>query len=121
MLLRDRSAYGAQIIEETGFPSGSVYPALARLHAAGLLVAEDDPDDVRQLTDGRAKRRRSYRLTEIGRSVATSELHRLGIEVPQRATAAQPAPGADRPEHVAPRPWFSNGDARSSDATVHPI
>lgn len=41
----DAPLWGLRIIESTGLPSGTVYPALARLLDAGWLEAHDDPGD----------------------------------------------------------------------------
>lgn len=57
--------FGFDIMEATEMPSGTVYPALRRLEAAGFV--ESDWED-----DGRARRasrprRRYYALTKAGR------------------------------------------------------
>ena len=53
-LLRERSG------EEFDLPEGTVYPALHRLERADLLASDWD--------DSSGRRRRTYRLTESGRS-----------------------------------------------------
>lgn len=56
--------YGLEAMERTGLSSGTVYPALRRLEAAGLLAAEwEDEGEARQ--DGRPARR-YYRVTGEG-------------------------------------------------------
>jgi len=58
------ASYGFQIIDETGLPSGTVYPSLRRLESAGLI---------RSVWDGRKTEtsggpaRKHYRLTASGR------------------------------------------------------
>ena len=57
-------SYGFQIIDETGLPSGTVYPALRRLEAAGLIEAVWD----RKPADpAMGPPRKHYRLTGDGR------------------------------------------------------
>jgi len=40
--IADGCAYGFQVIDTTGLPSGTVYPALRRMEAAGLIEASWD-------------------------------------------------------------------------------
>ena len=40
--IADGCAYGFQVIDATGLPSGTVYPALRRMEAAGLIEASWD-------------------------------------------------------------------------------
>lgn len=60
--LLERSCFGYEIMRETGIPSGTVYPILARLEAAGWIESwnEDAPERWRPP-------RRCYRLTQLGR------------------------------------------------------
>lgn len=61
-------------MKETGFPSGKIYPLLARLQGAGwLTVTEEDIDPA---VAGRPARR-GYRLTTEGVRVARLELAKL--------------------------------------------
>jgi DNA-binding PadR family transcriptional regulator len=58
--------FGFDIMDATGLPSGSVYPALRRLEATGFV-------DSAWEDDGRARRasrprRRNYQLTRAGRA-----------------------------------------------------
>jgi DNA-binding PadR family transcriptional regulator len=57
--------FGFDVMEATGLPSGTVYPALRRLESQGL-VESDWEDDARARKDGRP-RRRYYRCTPAGR------------------------------------------------------
>lgn len=58
-------AFGFDVMERCGLPSGTVYPALRRLERAGWLVSEwEDADAAR--AEGRP-RRKTYALTARGR------------------------------------------------------
>lgn len=57
--------FGFDIMDATQLPSGTVYPALRRLEAMGL-VGSSWEDDGRARRDGRP-RRRNYQLTKTGR------------------------------------------------------
>lgn len=59
------ASYGFQIIDETGLPSGTVYPALRRLEAAGLIRSAWPPAKAEN-SGGPA--RKHYRLTAAGRA-----------------------------------------------------
>jgi DNA-binding PadR family transcriptional regulator len=56
--------YGFDIIDHTGLPSGTVYPALGRLERDGLLRSSWE-DDARAHREGRPARR-YYRITAPG-------------------------------------------------------
>ena len=58
--------FGFDVMEATGLPSGTVYPALRRLEALGY-VASDWEDDAAARDAGRP-RRRNYTLTKPGRA-----------------------------------------------------
>jgi PadR family transcriptional regulator, regulatory protein PadR len=57
------SRHGYELMRLTGFPSGKVYPILARLQAAGWL--ESAVEDIDPAVEGRPPRR-LYRLSERG-------------------------------------------------------
>ena len=38
--IRDGVSYGLEIVQETGMPSGTVYPTLGRLKKRGLVKAD---------------------------------------------------------------------------------
>ena len=67
--------HGFQIMEVTGLPSGTVYPALRRLEKAGHLASTWEDEEAAH-AEGRP-RRRSYRLTPSGEEVATRAGERL--------------------------------------------
>jgi DNA-binding PadR family transcriptional regulator len=75
--------YGFDVIDATGLPSGTVYPALARLERDGYVRSSwEDEEAARQ--DKRPPRR-YYRLTAAGVRVLNTELARY------RALAPVPA------------------------------
>lgn len=79
-----RPRYGYDLMKATDFPSGKLYPVLARLTAAGWLVREEEDIDPAQ--EGRP-RRSTYRLTEQGMAAAGRELalmsERIALPAPQ--------------------------------------
>lgn len=77
LLQRPREGcYGAEIVKVTKVGSGTLYPMLARLEAAGWLTSEWELTDPCLL--GRPQRR-IYRLTEAGWKLARSALGELQI------------------------------------------
>jgi DNA-binding PadR family transcriptional regulator len=56
--------YGFDIIDHTGLPSGTVYPALSRLERDGFVRSSWE-DDARAHREGRPARR-YYRITAPG-------------------------------------------------------
>jgi DNA-binding PadR family transcriptional regulator len=66
--------YGYELMQLTGFPSGKLYPILARLQRAGWLVKEREPVD--PASAGRPARR-FYLLTPEGGQTARIELAAL--------------------------------------------
>ena len=57
--------FGFDIMEVTGLPSGTVYPALRRLESAGLVTSSWEGD--RDAQKAGRPRRRNYQLTKAGR------------------------------------------------------
>jgi len=80
--------YGYDLMKATSFPSGKLYPILARLTAAGWLVREDEDIDPAQ--EGRP-RRSTYNLTEQGIAAARRELDLMSRQI------ALPLPQSLRP------------------------
>lgn len=74
-----RHAYGLASAVESGIEGevrleiGSLYRMLARMTTAGLIEMFDPPAGA----DGHEARRRYYRITPLGRSVAAAEAARL--------------------------------------------
>jgi DNA-binding PadR family transcriptional regulator len=63
--------YGLRICEETGLPSGTVYPILSRLERAGWLDSEWEAVD--PVSEGRP-RRRIYTLSKAGAETARRKI-----------------------------------------------
>lgn len=76
-------AYGLDIMEETGLPSGTVYPILSRLERDGLARPRWESAGVAR-AEGRP-RRRYYRLTPAGRTALLEALR-------QARAASRPVP-----------------------------
>jgi len=74
-LLADRSAerYGLQLMQDTGLPSGTLYPILVRLERAGWVESRWEGAD--PVAEGRPNRR-YYRLTAEGAVAARDEVVR---------------------------------------------
>jgi PadR family transcriptional regulator, regulatory protein PadR len=67
--------YGLQLCEETGLPSGTIYPIVARLEQLGWVESSwEDPRE--HVAEGRP-RRRYYRLTADGAQEARDALARV--------------------------------------------
>lgn len=75
--------YGFNVIDETGLPSGTVYPALARLERDGYVRSSWEDEEAAR--EGKRPPRRYYRLTAVGVRVLNAELARY------RALAPVPA------------------------------
>lgn len=70
-----QGSYGLDIVAQTGLPSGTVYPTLARLKDAGLLRAVWE--DHRQAERSGRPRRRYYLLTASGGAALAEGAARL--------------------------------------------
>jgi PadR family transcriptional regulator PadR len=67
--------YGFDIMDATGIPDGTVYPALRRLTTAGLLEARWE--DRAEATKANRPPRKYYRLTGEGVAAHTAALERF--------------------------------------------
>jgi PadR family transcriptional regulator, regulatory protein PadR len=69
--------YGFSIMEVTGLPSGTVYPALRRLERDGLIGSEWE----RQSVANREQRpaRKYYKITRSGKAVLETSLKRYPL------------------------------------------
>ena len=79
--------FGFDIMEVTALPSGTIYPALRRLEALGL-VTSDWENDGRARREGRP-RRRYYALTPAGTrqlGEAEARFRAVGRLFPRRST-----------------------------------
>jgi PadR family transcriptional regulator len=74
--LRDGYRYGFDIMERTGMPSGTVYPALGTLERRGYVRARWEGRHA-AASEGRP-RRRYYKLTRSGDEALNDAIRRLG-------------------------------------------
>jgi len=88
--------YGYELMERTGFPSGKLYPLLARLHRGGLLIREWEQVDPREV--GRPPRC-TYRLSPGAIEPVWHELTELSDQLRPSVSPHQPL----RPAGVRPR------------------
>jgi PadR family transcriptional regulator PadR len=78
--------FGFDIMDVTGLPSGTVYPALRRLEASRLVASDWETD--RTARQHARPRRRYYELTPAGRrmlAVAESRYRAIESLFPQKA------------------------------------
>jgi DNA-binding PadR family transcriptional regulator len=74
--------YGFDIIDITGLPGGTVYPALRRLEESGFLTSKWEHPRIAQAEPRPA--RKYYELTKAGREALTEALKRYRmLEQPQ--------------------------------------
>lgn len=81
--------YGYDLMRETGFASGKLYPILARLESAGWLIKECEQIDPAQV--GRPARRH-YQLSPDGAAAARLELAAVNDQVRPRPAVVRPQP-----------------------------
>ena len=83
--------YGFDIIDITGLPGGTVYPALRRLEENGYLTSQWEHPKISQAEPRPA--RKYYELTQEGREVLGEALKRYRILEPRQAKKLrQPKP-----------------------------
>jgi DNA-binding PadR family transcriptional regulator len=74
--------YGFDIIDISGVPGGTVYPALRRLEEAGYLVSKWEKQSISQAEP--RPQRRYYELTRAGREALAEAVKRYRLlEQPQ--------------------------------------
>ena len=81
--LADGHRYGFDVIDHTGLPSGTVYPALAMLTRKGLVTSHWEDDD-RARAD-RRPRRKYYQLMPEAVEVLAESMRRfeaMGLRAP---------------------------------------
>ena len=83
--------YGFDIMEATGLPSGTVYPLLRRLEAAGCAAAEWEGEEP-ALREGRPQRR-YYAITDAGRELLARARQRFAAADAGLRTAVFGRPG----------------------------
>ncbi len=69
------TAYGFDIIDTTGLPAGTVYPALTRMERDGFLLSHWEP--IEQARAGKRPPRRYYRVTAAGLAALNEALERV--------------------------------------------
>jgi len=75
--IRNGYAYGTDIMDRTGLPSGTVYPTLSRLDERGLLRSRWER---RELADAERRPRRCYyQLTAPGERALDAAIRRLAV------------------------------------------
>lgn len=74
--LADGHRYGFEVIEHTGLPSGTVYPALSTLTRKGFAKSHWEGSEVAR-SDGRP-RRRYYDVTSEGVAALRQAMERFG-------------------------------------------
>ena len=79
--------YGFDIIDATGLPSGTVYPALSR-HERDGYVRSSWEDAAKAHRDGRPPRR-YYRVTAEGRRALDATRADLGVALTRRPVRAR--------------------------------
>jgi PadR family transcriptional regulator, regulatory protein PadR len=86
--------YGLQLCEETGLPSGTVYPIVARLEQVGWVTSSWE-DPLEHIAEGRP-RRRYYRLSDDGAEQARDALARAYRPKKQPRVGVMPWPDPTR-------------------------
>jgi PadR family transcriptional regulator PadR len=84
--------YGFDIIDMTGMPGGTVYPALRRLEESGYLVSEWEKPSISQ-SEPRPPRK-YYEMTRAGREALADAVKRYRLleqTQPQRKRVAKPS------------------------------
>ena len=66
--------YGFDIMDVTGLPSGTVYPALSRLERDGLLTFSWEDAEIAQ--DDKRPPRKYYEVTKAGRDALDESMRR---------------------------------------------
>jgi PadR family transcriptional regulator len=83
--------YGFDIMDVTGLPSGTVYPALRRLEASGLLASKWEEEETARNEQRPA--RKYYKLTGSGKAALSEAMGRYRrlegtlTKKPKRSTA----------------------------------
>ncbi len=85
--------YGFDIMDTTGLPSGTVYPALRRMEQGGLVSSDWEQEATAQV-EGRPARK-YYELTTAGREAlgeAVRRYRQLERLVPEPSRKTDPSP-----------------------------
>lgn len=84
--------YGFDIIDATGLPGGTVYPALRRLEDAGHLVSNWEKESIARAEP--RPPRRYYEMTRSGRGALAAALQRYRLleqSAPAKAPTSKPS------------------------------
>jgi DNA-binding PadR family transcriptional regulator len=73
--IADGRCYGFDIVDATGFPTGTVYPALRRLERDGLVTSRWESEHAAHRHARPA--RRYYEITSAGRTTLAGAIDRL--------------------------------------------
>ena len=73
-VISDGCHYGFDIMDITGLPSGTVYPALRRLESAGLLTSRWEAE--REAREEQRPARKYYRITRGGEKALAEAISR---------------------------------------------
>ena len=79
--------YGFDIIDISGLPGGTVYPALRRLEEAGYLTSQWEKSSIAQAQP--RPQRKYYELTRAGRDVLAEALKRYRLLELSKSTKHQ--------------------------------
>ena len=83
--------YGFDIIDITGVPGGTVYPALRRLEESGYLISKWEKQSISQAEP--RPQRKYYELTRAGRDALAEAVKRYRLlEQPQLIKSANQKP-----------------------------
>ena len=83
--------YGFDIIDITGLPGGTVYPALRRLEESGYLISKWEKQSISQAEP--RPQRKYYELTRAGREALAEAVKRYRLlEQPQLIKTAEQKP-----------------------------
>jgi DNA-binding PadR family transcriptional regulator len=69
--------FGLDVMEATGLPSGTVYPALRRLERDELVESKWEPEE--EATAKQRPARRYYEVTRAGKTAATAATERYPL------------------------------------------
>jgi PadR family transcriptional regulator PadR len=69
--------YGFSVMEMTGLPSGTVYPAMRRLERDGLIQSKWEAENI--ATNEQRPPRKYYKLTRSGKSTLEASLRRYPL------------------------------------------
>jgi PadR family transcriptional regulator PadR len=84
--------YGFSVMEQTGLPSGTVYPALRRLERDGLIRSQWEKQTLAE--DELRPARKYYKLTRTGKQAVVAALERYPllaklVPAPDSASASE--------------------------------